>query len=71
MKKMAGNQNVSVSAADKCPETEGLTFTVEKMAWGGKAPQYHSFFVQQGELELNSGGFGKERKENCMRRDTE
>lgn len=37
-KKMARNQNMSGSAADKYPGTEGLTFTVEKMPWGEETP---------------------------------
>lgn len=34
MKKMVGSPNMSMSAADQCSNTERLTFTVEKMAWG-------------------------------------
>ena len=34
MKKMAGSPNMSICAADKCSNTEGLTFSVETMSWG-------------------------------------
>lgn len=34
MKKMVGGLNMSMCAADKCSNTEGLTFIMEKMSWG-------------------------------------
>lgn len=37
MKKMSGIQIMSMCAVDKCPGTEELTFTMEKMSWGGSS----------------------------------
>lgn len=38
MKKIAGNQNMSVCVTDTSSRIEGFTFTVEKMPWSEEAP---------------------------------
>lgn len=63
IKKMAAKQNVSMCATRKCPETEGLAFTVEN------TPSF--FLVHQRELHPASGVFDMDWEGNCVRKDAE